>query len=193
MSTVIICMLTYIFSATFKEEAMTVLAHIALAAVLLIGASASASASASAASAQSLTEAQARAAIAPWYSLFNVASRGDVKAIQEQILTPDYESCAGYLPGECWGRDTSIKVVSGFSTSVPDMKFDIKEVLVAGDRVIVRGEVTGTPAGDLFGVPHTGKSFRMMAIDIQTIKDGKISKTFHMENWLSALGQLRAK
>jgi predicted ester cyclase len=71
------------------------------------------------------------------------------------------------------------------------MKFDIKEVLVAGDRVIVRGEVTGTPAGELFGVPHTGKSFRIMAIDIQTIKDGKIAKTFHMENWLSALGQLR--
>ncbi len=88
----------------------------------------------------SLTEEQARAAIAPWYSLFNVATRGDVKAIQEQILTADYESCAGYLPGECWGRETSIKVVSNFS-----------------------------------------------------IKDGKIAKTFHMENWLSAIGQLRAK
>jgi hypothetical protein len=25
---------------------------------------------------------------------------------------------------------------------------------VSGDRVIVRGEVTGTPAGELFGVPH---------------------------------------
>jgi len=33
----------------------------------------------------------------------------------------------------------------------------------------------------------------MMAIDIQTIKDGKISRTLHMENWLSAIGQLRAK
>jgi len=66
-------------------------------------------------------------------------------------------------------------------------------VLVAGDRVIVRGEVTGTPAGELFGVPHTGRSFRMMAIDIQTIRDGKIAKTYHMENWLSALNQLRAK
>jgi len=145
------------------------------------------------ASAQNLTEAQARAIIAPWYSLFNVATRGDVKSIQEQILMADYESCAGYLPGECWGRDTSIKVVGNFANSIPDMKFEIKEVLVAGDRVIVRGEVTGTPAGDLFGVSHTGKSFRMMAIDIQTIKDGKITKTYHMENWLSALGQLRAK
>jgi predicted ester cyclase len=150
-------------------------------------------ATATGASAEALTEAKARAIIAPWYGLFNVAGRGDVKAIQEQILTPDYESCAGYLPGECWGRDTSIKVVSNFSNSIPDMKFDFKEVLVAGDRVIVRGEVTGTPAGELFGVPHTGKSFRIMAVDIQTIKDGKIAKTFHMENWLSALKQLRAQ
>jgi ketosteroid isomerase-like protein len=164
---------------------MKKLSHIAFAAGSLMGASA--------ASAQDLTEAQARAVIAPWYSLFNVASRGDVKTIQEQVLTTDYESCSGYLPGECWGRDTSIKVVGNFTNSIPDMRFEIKEVLVAGNRVIVRGEVTGTPAGELFGVPHTGKSFKIMAIDIQTIRDGKIAKTFHMENWLSALGQLRAK
>ena len=62
------------------------------------------------ASAQSLTEAQARAAIAPWYALFNQPVQGDMKTLQEQILTADYESCWGYLPGECWGRDASIKV-----------------------------------------------------------------------------------
>jgi ketosteroid isomerase-like protein len=154
---------------------MKLLSRFAFAVVSLTGVSA--------ASAQSLTEAEARTIIAPWYSLFNVATRGDVKTIQEQVLTADYESCSGYLPGECWGRDTSNKVVSNFANSIPDMKFDIKEVLVAGDRVIVRGEVSGTPAGDLFGVPHTGKSFKIMSIDIQTIKDGKIAKTFHMENW----------
>ena len=164
---------------------MIKLTLLSLAAALLTGASA--------VSAQGLSEGQARTIIAPWYSLFNVASRADVKAIQEQVLTADYESCSGYLPGECWGRDTSIKVVGNFANSIPDMKFEIKEMLVAGDRVIVRGEVSGMPAGDLFGVLHTGKSFKIMAIDIQTIKDGKIAKTFHIENWLSALGQLRAK
>ena len=138
------------------------------------------------ASAQTLTEAQARAAITPWYVLFNQPVQGDMRALQEQVLTADYESCWGYLPGECWGREASIKVVGGFAKSIPDMKFDIKEVLVSGDRVIVRGEVSGTPAGDLFGVPHTGKSFRIMAIDIQTIRDGKIARTYHLENWLSA-------
>jgi hypothetical protein len=159
--------------------------QLALAALSLTGASA--------ASAQGLTETQAHALIAPWYSLFNVATRGDVRAVHEEVLSADYESCSGYLPGECWGRDTSIKVVSNFANAIPDMKFNIKEVLLAGDRVVVRGEVTGTPAGELFSAPHTGKSFRIMAIDIQTIGEGKIAKTYHMENWLSALGQLRAK
>lgn len=84
-------------------------------------------------------------------------------------------------------------MINNFAKSVPDMKFDIKEIVVAGDRVVVRGEVSGTPAGELFGAPHTGKSFKIMAIDIQTIRDGKIARTYHLENWVSALGQLRAK
>jgi len=150
-------------------------------------------AAAPAASAQDLTEAQARAVIAPWYALFNQPVQGDVvKTVHEQLLAPDYQSCWGVLAGECWGRDQSMKVVGSFAKSIPDMRFEIKEVLAAGNRVIVRGEVSGTPAGELFGVPHTGRSFRIMAIDIQTISNGKITQTYHLENWLSALGQLRA-
>jgi hypothetical protein len=111
-----------------------------------------------AASAQNLTEEQARTVVAPWYRLFNQPVDGDMRTLQEQVLTADYESCWGYLPGECWGRDASIKVVGGFAKSIPDMKFDIKEVLVAGDRVIVRGEVSGTPAGDLFVWPIAARA-----------------------------------
>src|SRR5258708_384492 len=146
------------------------------------------------ASGQELNEAQARAVIAPWYGLFNQPVAAEVvKAVHEQLLSPDYQSCWGVLPGECWGREQSVKVVGNFARSIPDMKFDIKEVLVSGNRVIVRGEVSGTPSGELFGVPHGGRSFRIMAIDIQTIRDGKMVQTYHLENWLSALGQLRAK
>jgi predicted ester cyclase len=149
---------------------------------------------ASAASGQALTEAQARTLIAPWYGLFNQPVAGDaVRAVHEQLIAPDYQSCSGVLPGDCWGRDQSMKVVGNFAKSIPDMKFEIKEVLVAGNRVIVRGEVSGTPSGELFGVPHSGRSFRIMAIDIQTISNGKITQTYHLENWLSALGQLRSK
>jgi predicted ester cyclase len=74
-----------------------------------------------------------------------------------------------------------IKVIGDFATPIPNMKFEIKEVLVAVNRVIVRGEVSGTPTGALFGglIPHSGKTFRIMAIDIQTIESGKIRRTYH--------------
>jgi len=151
-------------------------------------------AAASAATGQSMTEAQARAIIAPWYGLFNQpVSAETVKVVHEQLIAPEYQSCSGVLQGECWGREQSVKVIGNFAKSIPDMKFDIKEVLVSGDRVVVRGEVSGTPSGELFGAPHSGKTFRIMAIDIQTIRDGRIAQTYHLENWLSALGQLRTK
>src|SRR5258705_762490 len=141
------------------------------------------------ASGQDMTEAQARALIAPWYGLFNQPVGADVvKSVHERLLSPDYRSCWSVRPGECGGRDQSMKVVANFARSIPDMKFDIKEVLVTGNRVIVRGEVSGTPSGDLFGVPHSGKSFRIMAIDIQTIRDGKIARTYHLENLAQCLG-----
>ena len=131
-----------------------------------------------------LTEAEARAVIGPWYSMFTIATRGDVRSLHDQVVASGYRSYTGDGPGESWDREASIKVISGFAQSIPDMKFEIKEVFVVGDRVIVRGEVSGTPAGSLFGAPHSGKSFRIMTLDIV--------KTYHIENWLGALGQLRA-
>ena len=140
-----------------------------------------------------MVDERVRETIFMWYSLFNLPHRESVAAVHDRVVTPDYMSCTGDGPTDCWDKQKSIQIITGFETSIPDMKFEIKEVLVAGDRVIVRGEVTGTPAGDLFGVPHTGRSFRIMAIDIQTVRDGKIARTYHVENWLSAFGQLRAK
>jgi hypothetical protein len=34
---------------------------------------------------------------------------------------------------------------------------------------------------------------KVMQQTSRTIRDGKIAKTYHLENWLSALGQLRGK
>jgi predicted ester cyclase len=140
----------------------------------------------------SLTVETAQPIILPWYGLFNVKTRGSVRDVHQQVVAADYQSSAGFLPGESWGLETSIAVIENFAKSIPDLEFMILELLVSGDRVIVRGEVTGTPSGELFGTPHSGKSFRIMALDLHTVSDGRISRTFHMENWLSALGQLRS-
>ncbi|MGH8865659.1 MAG: ester cyclase [Burkholderiales bacterium] len=66
-------------------------------------------------------------------------------------------------------------------------------MLVDGNRVIVRSEASGTPAGPFFGVPHGGKSSRIMTIDIHTVQGGKLVEAHHVENRAGAIRQLSAK
>ena len=42
------------------------------------------------------------------------------------------------------------------------------------------------------GFPSKGLPFKTMAIDIHQFKDGKVIKTWHIENWLGALFQMGA-
>lgn len=47
--------------------------------------------------------------------------------------------------------------------------------------------------GKLFGIPPSGKSVDIMSIDIHTVENGMIVRSYHIEDWASAMRQLRAK
>jgi len=143
--------------------------------------------------AQPFTEAEARKIIAPLYANFTMPVKGDTQSLLEQGTTQDWQSCTGEDAKNCRSREVSAQVFAGFGQSIPNMKHEIKEMIVADEKTVVRGELTGTPFGEFYGVPHSGKSFRIMTVDIQTIKGGKVAKTNHLEDWASALNQLRAK
>jgi predicted ester cyclase len=137
-----------------------------------------------------LNHAQARALIAPFYDMLNQPATKDLKAIAEAIIAPEWRSVGG--PGDAKGREAFVGQVGGFGKLIPDLTWRIQDVLVDGDRIIVRGEASGTPVGPFFGVPVSGKSFRIMSIDIHTVKDGKLVEAHHVEDWASAMRQLRA-
>ena len=133
----------------------------------------------------------ARELVTPFYDLLNVPSTKAVAATMQRIASDDWRSWAGETASK--SRDEFVAQVIGFGKALPDLAWSIKEVLVAGDRIIVRSEASGTPAGELFGMPHTGRSFRIMTIDIHTVKDGKLVAAHHVEDWAGALRQLAGK
>lgn len=141
--------------------------------------------------AQALTPAQAHQVIAPFYEMLNRPAGKDIKALAEQILSPQWKSYASET--EYKGRDAFVSQVAGFGKLIPDLAWDIKEVMVDGNRIIVRSEASGTPTGPFFGVPVSGKSFRIMTIDIHTIENGKAVTAHHVEDWAGAIRQLTAK
>ncbi len=133
----------------------------------------------------------ARALIAPFYDVLTRPSQKNVAEIVSEIAVPEWRSYAGETVSK--GRQEFIAQVIGFGRAIPDLVWDITEVLLSGDRIIVRSEASGTPAGEFFGVPHSGRSFKIMTIDIHTVKDGKLVVAHHVEDWASALRQLAGK
>ena len=136
-------------------------------------------------------EQTALAVVAPFYDGLNAATGKDVAGVLRQATAPEWVSCGAN--DVCGARDQVIAAIAGRHKAIPDLKWEIKEVLVSGTRVTVRGEATGTPAGELMGVPHGGKSFKLMSIDVHTIEGGKIVRSYHIEDWLGAVRQLSAK
>ena len=136
-------------------------------------------------------EQRVRSVIEPWYSLFTVPGRGSVRAVFDRVVAHDFINYRGELPSEISDREATIPFIEGLAGLVPDMRFEIRELLIAGEKAIVRGRAIGSPAGELFGQPHTGRSFQIMTIDILTLRAGQITRVYHLENWLGALQQLR--
>jgi predicted ester cyclase len=133
----------------------------------------------------------ARAAVAPFYKALNAEFAKDSPDLIKQATTSGWVSCRDNE--NCVPRDAVIAGIGGRLKSVPDLKWEIKEVLVSGNQVTVRGEATGTPAGEFMGVPHTGKSFKLMSIDVHTLEGDKMARSYHIEDWIGAVNQLKAK
>ncbi len=142
--------------------------------------------------AQELNQEQARQVIAPFYDALNAAPGKDAAALVLKATAPTWVSCSDN--GEnCAPRDKVAPKIAGFHKAIPDLKWEIKEVLVDKNRVIVRGEASGTPAGDFMGVPHSGKPFKIMSIDIHTVDKGLVTHSYHVEDWFSSIRQLSGK
>ena len=145
---------------------------------------------ASSASAELSAEA-ARASVAPFYKALNAEFANDSPELIRQTTAPQWVSCRGN--DICNTRDEVIAGIGQRLKSVPDLKWEIKEILVSGNQVTVRGEAAGTPAGEFMDVPHSGKSFKLMSIDVHTLEGGKMVRSYHIEDWLGAVRQLSAK
>jgi predicted ester cyclase len=133
----------------------------------------------------------ARASVAPFYKALNAEFASESADFIRQATAPDWVSCRGN--DVCNNRDEVIAGIAARLKSVPDLKWQIKDVLVSGDQVTVRGEATGTPAADFFGAAPTGKSFKVMSIDVHTLQGGKMVRSYHIEDWMGAVRQVTAK
>jgi predicted ester cyclase len=134
---------------------------------------------------------EARTIVAPLYDALNQPAKKDVATLLETATSPNWQSCGAN--DQCALRERVIAGIKSRGETIPDLKWEIKELIVAGNEVIVRGEASGTPVAPLYDVQPTGKGFKIMSIDIHTIDGGKIVRSYHIEDWAGAMRQVASK
>lgn len=142
-----------------------------LAALLLAGA----------ANANDLTAQAARRYAAFW-------NTGD-PALARLALAPDFMDRT--LPaGREQGVNGPLQASKGFRAAVPDLKAEITDMLVDGDRIAVHLHFTGHFTGVFGAAQGQGQTIDFRAFDLYRVADGRIAENWHLEDNLTLLQQM---
>ncbi len=105
------------------------------------------------------------------------------------LLADDFKSINAE---ETKTKATLIGQIGFFWKLIPNLAWTPQEILQDGNKVTVRSVFSGSPKGNFMGMELDGsKSFTTMSIDIHTVVNGKITEVYHIEEWSTAIAQLK--
>jgi steroid delta-isomerase-like uncharacterized protein len=113
---------------------------------------------------------------------------GRKNEIAKELFSPDHTFYDPQVPTPD-GPDGVAATVKTYQDGV-DGHWQIEELFSSGDEVVVRWVGSGTHVAEVNGIPPTGKSIRVDAITIHTVKDGKITRSREVWDTLGFLQQL---
>ncbi|MFG1642202.1 ester cyclase [Amycolatopsis sp. NPDC049252] len=97
------------------------------------------------------------------------------------------------LNGEPATRDDLLAVQQADVDAVPDLHWELKELLFDGDRLAARLVNTGTPAKEWLGVAPTGASFEIAEFAVYEVHNGRFVHMTALHDARELLRQLTAK
>lgn len=133
--------------------------------------------------------AQKLEAIQKFYSVF---ATGDMSVLPE-ILAENYTQYPSD-PGQTPDIEGFIKHAQDFGSMFSELEGAPSHILVDGDLVFVRSELKVTHSGMAFDIPATNKRIEMKAFDLHHFnEEGKIDKTWHLEDFWGAYSQIKSE
>ena len=121
-----------------------------------------------------------------WSQLWN--AQGDLMLIDE-IIAPNFASHSA-PPGIPAGREGFRQWLMIFRDGFADLYAEIEDVIIDGDKAVMRFSGGGTQTGEFFGIPPTGKQARLTGINILRIANGQIVEHWGNSDDLGFLQQL---
>ena len=110
--------------------------------------------------------------------------------IGKEIISPDVIFYAPTSPEPMRGFQGYVDVLNMMRGAMPDVQWKPEEVIADGNKIVVRFTMTGTHTNPFMGMPATGKSVHVTAMNIYEFEDGKIIREHGLPDLFSMLMQL---
>lgn len=109
-------------------------------------------------------------------------------ALVDEALAPHWEAVPPLRTGggpEGWKASIAhLRGVFG------DLTVEIEHIVADGDMVAVRSVGRGKHTGELLGVEGTGCEVEFRAADFHQVLDGRIARTWHLEDYFAIATQI---
>ena len=96
---------------------------------------------------------------------------------------------ASALP-EVTGSSGPTNLMEMVFRAVPDLHYEIRQIVAKDDRVVVQLTLTGTHRGEFLGVAGTGKRLEWNAINIYRFEGGKLIETWQLSDIWGLMRQM---
>ena len=107
----------------------------------------------------------------------------------DTVLAPDWDDIP-LAPGQVAGPAGIKAIIRSVVAAFPDVQITIHDLLQQPGKIAVRGEISGTHLGPLFGIAPTGKKVSFRLYEFHAVANGVVRTTWHMEDWFGLFLQL---
>jgi steroid delta-isomerase-like uncharacterized protein len=122
---------------------------------------------------------------------FEAMDRQDTETMDRLVSSTNYSLHFSGMPPMDWNTNKK-EFLAPFNKAFPDLSRNIVDMVAEGDKVAVSVNVTGTYKGEFQGIPPTGKQVSFTAMDILTIKHGKITEEWATADMMGLMQQIGA-
>jgi steroid delta-isomerase-like uncharacterized protein len=124
-------------------------------------------------------------------STYERISAGDVAGFGD-LMADDFVEHEE-VPGLAPTKDGVLEYFRLLLSAFPDMRMDVDDLIVGGDKTVARVTATATHEGEFMGVPATGRRVEMRLIDIMRFDDdGMVCEHWGVADLFSLMQQLGA-
>ena len=94
-------------------------------------------------------------------------------------------------PGVPPTKDGVLEFFRALRVAFPDLRMEVEDVIVGGDKAVARVRSTGTHQGEFMGIPSTGRGVDIQVIDIMRFDGaGLVCEHWGVTDTMSMMQQL---